>query len=229
MTPATDPIRISIFDMDRTITRTGTYSQWLRHWVKTEARWRIVLLPLTAITGLFYALRILDRSRLKEANQALLMGRITENERIREAARHFAETIVPDGCFADAVQRLAAEKAEGRRVMLATASYAFYVRAIAAKLGVDAVVATRVKRTKAGDIRAKISGNNCYGAAKLAMIEQHLAGEGIGREDAHIRFFSDHHSDLPTFAWADEAIAINGHAPMRRLAAARGWTRLNWR
>jgi len=44
----------------------------------------------------------------------------------------------------------------------------------------------------------------------------------------HVRFYSDHASDAPVFEWADEAVAVNPHDKLRRLAATRGWAIENW-
>jgi phosphoserine phosphatase len=44
----------------------------------------------------------------------------------------------------------------------------------------------------------------------------------------HVRFYSDHVSDAPTFAWADEPVAVNAHGPLRALARARGWRIEDW-
>ena len=61
------------------------------------------------------------------------------------------------------------------------------------------------------------------------MIEAWLAKERIAREDAHVRFYSDHVSDAPTLAWADEPFAVNPHAKLRALAVEKGWPILDWR
>nr|WP_255536326.1 HAD-IB family phosphatase [Pacificimonas pallii] len=215
--------------MDRTITRTGTYSAWLRHWTQARAKWRYMLLPLSALAGAGYILRLVSRSRLKEINHRLLMGGRTNADAAASEARAFARGLVPAGCFEEAIARVKAEQAEGRRVILATASYAFYAREIAALVGIAEVVGTRVVREQNGDIRAKIRGRNCYDAEKLAMVEQYLADDGIDRADIHVRMFSDHHSDAPIMDWADEAFAVNGDRKMARMARARGWRHLHWR
>jgi phosphoserine phosphatase len=61
------------------------------------------------------------------------------------------------------------------------------------------------------------------------MIEAWMAGEGIARDDAHVRFYSDHVSDAPTLAWVDEPFAVNPHAKLRELALVKGWPILGWR
>ena len=60
------------------------------------------------------------------------------------------------------------------------------------------------------------------------MIEAWMAQQGIARSDTHIRAYSDHVSDAPMLAFADEAFAANPHAPLADLARDRGWTRFDW-
>jgi phosphoserine phosphatase len=110
---------------------------------------------------------------------------------------------------------------------MATASHGYYAAAIARLLGFDDVVATQAKRDGQGRILSLIEGDNCYGPAKLHMIEAWMQGEGIARGDVHVRAYSDHVSDAPLLEWADEPFAVNAHGPLRgsrrraRLAAAR--------
>ena len=55
-----------------------------------------------------------------------------------------------------------------------------------------------------------------------------MAMEGIARDEAHIRFYSDHASDAPVLEWADEPFAVNPHRKLRRLSRRRGWPMLDW-
>jgi phosphoserine phosphatase len=89
------------------------------------------------------------------------------------------------------------------------------------------VIATGVVQ-EGGVLRARIAGENCYGAAKLRMIEAWLAAQGIARADAVVRFYSDHVSDAPSLQWADVGIATNPHRRLRTLAHARGWAVEDW-
>jgi phosphoserine phosphatase len=61
------------------------------------------------------------------------------------------------------------------------------------------------------------------------MVKAWLAAAGIAREDAHIRFYSDSRTDSPCMDWADEAFATSPHAPLRALAAERGWPVFEWK
>src|SRR3546814_5248680 len=57
------------------------------------------------------------------------------------------------------------------------------------------------------------------------MILAWMVAEGIERENAQIRFYSDHVSDAPVMEWADEPFAVNPHGKLRKLAGERGWHR----
>ncbi|MGI4879184.1 MAG: HAD family hydrolase, partial [Janthinobacterium lividum] len=195
---------LAIYDMDRTITRRGTYTPWLLFWAWRQAPWRLLLLPATLGMGFAYLAGAITRSRLKELNQALLMGASVDRAAVERVAAAFAERVVLRGVLPGAVARIAADRAEGRHVVLATASFAFYAEAIAARLAITSVIATRSIWHGDG-LLPRIDGENCYGAAKLTMVEAWL----LTIQPGHIRFYSDHVSDLPLFERADEAVATN--------------------
>lgn len=219
---------LAIYDMDRTVTRRPTYPAFLLFAARRLAPWRLVLAPLLALTGLGYALRLLDRARLKELNYRLLIGR-PRPERLEPVVEAFAERQLATNILAGARTRIAEDKAAGRRLVLATASYGLYAGAIGQRLGFDDVIATETLADPSGRIVARIDGRNCYGLAKRDMIEAWLEREGLAREAVHIRFYSDHVSDAPMHHWSDEAFATNPHARLMRLAEAEGWEVLDWR
>jgi HAD superfamily hydrolase (TIGR01490 family) len=219
--------RLAIYDMDKTITSRATWTPFLTAYAQLRPWGVFPLLATLGPAGLYLAKRI-DRARLKEMTQALVMGRRADLPTATAMAEAFGGRIAARDVRGDARARIAEDKAAGYRVVLATASYDFYVRPIARTLGIDDVIAT--PSTVEGDrLVARIAGENCYGDAKLRMIEAWMAGQGIARDDAHIRFYSDHVSDAPTLGWSDEPFAVNPHAALRALAAEKGWPILDWR
>lgn len=217
----------AVYDMDKTITYAPTWTAFLVRTAAVESPWRLALLPAAAVATLGYVVGLVGRARLKEIAQRLLLGpRLSEPVAARAADR-FAERIVESGIYAGALAQIAEDRAAGYRLVLATASYGFYAEAIAARLGFEAVIATGVVREH-GAIVPRIAGENCYGPAKLAMIEAWLAGQGIARADAVVRFYSDHVSDEPSFEWADVAIATNPHTQLRAMAWERKWRVEDW-
>ncbi len=216
----------AIYDMDRTITRTGTYTNWLLFWATRRAPWRLVLLPLCGINGLLFVLGLIDRKRVKELNQLVLMGRRVSRARLAPMVEAYAGRVMAHNSLPKALAQIAADKAEGRRVVLATASHRFYVEGIARQLGVTDIVATN--SIWDGDrLTWRLDGENCYGSAKRDMVEAWLKADGAPR--GHVRFYSDHATDEAMFELADEAVAVNAHPPLRALAAARRWPIRDWR
>jgi HAD superfamily phosphoserine phosphatase-like hydrolase len=221
-------VELAIYDMDRTITRAGTYTPWLLFWAWHRAPWRLLLLPIVAIAGLAYAGGLVTRKRLKEINQTLLMGYRTDPARLAPMVEAYAKRVMDGGVYPDALAQIACDKAAGRRVILATASYAFYVEALARRFGIAEVVATKSVRDGRGRVVAKIDADNCYAASKLAMVEAYLDEMGIDRGMVRVRFYSDHFSDKPVFDWSDEPIAVNASAALRAHARQHGWQMIDW-
>jgi HAD superfamily phosphoserine phosphatase-like hydrolase len=219
---------LAIYDMDRTITRRATYTPFLIHAALRLAPWRLILLPAAVATMLAYVLRLIDRARLKEVNYRLLIGKATDPARLEPVIESFADRQVAGNILPGARASIAADRAAGRRLVMATASYRLYAAAIGERLGFKDVIATETRRDGAGRVVAQIEGANCYGDAKLAMIQAWLEREGLEREAVHIRFYSDHVSDAPVHHWSDEPVAANAHDRLIRLARAEGWEMLDW-
>lgn len=219
---------LAIYDMDRTVTRTGTFTPFLVRAAMALNPWRLVLVPLVPLTMAAYGLRLIDRRRLKEWNQRLLIGGGVLRAKLVPTVEAFADFVVKTNIYPGALRQIAADRAAGRRLVLATASYRFYVEAIAKRLKFDDVIATGSVTGLDDIIHAKIDGENNYGPAKLRLIEAWMEKKGITRDAVRVRFYSDHVSDEPVMAWADTAIAVNPSNGLRRLAARRGWEVVDW-
>ena len=216
----------AIYDMDRTVTRRATYTPFLLHCALRRAPWRLLFLPLVLASMLAYFARLIDRGRLKEINHQLLLGAQRHPAELKPLVDSFAEATLAYNVRPGARDAIARDKAEGRRVVMATASYRFYAREIAQRLGFDECIGTNSILGLDERVHARIDGHNCYGPAKLAMIEEWLGKSGLER--GHVRFYSDHASDAPVFEWADEAVAVNPHDRLARLAKARDWRVEDW-
>ena len=217
---------LAIYDMDRTVTRRATYTPFLIHCALHRAPWRLLFAPLVALSMLLYLFRIIARGRLKEINHALLLSRSIHPDELMPLVNGFANHTVARNIRPGALKAIARDKAEGRRIVMATASYRLYAAAIAERLGFDDTIGTNSVIGLDENVRAKIDGENCYGAAKLRMIAGWVEREGFDR--GHVRFYSDHASDVPVFEWAEEPVAVNPHDRLLRLARQRGWRIEDW-
>jgi HAD superfamily hydrolase (TIGR01490 family) len=219
---------LAIYDMDKTVTRRPTYTAFLLHVATRRAPWRLLLLPLVALSLLAYGLRLIDRAKLKEINHRLLIGHGVPLSELKPLIESFADKQVATNVRPGARAAIARDKAQGRRLVLATASYRLYADAIARRLGFDDVIGTGSVIGLDERVHAKIDGENAYGEAKMRMIADWVEKSGLKDAHGHVRFYSDHLSDRPAFEWADEPVAVNPHGKLRRLARAKGWAVEDW-
>ena len=219
---------LAVYDMDRTVTQRPTYVPFLLHCAVRRAPWRLMLLPVVLLSVLAYALRLIDRAKLKEINHHLLLGHRVHLTALKPLVESFADKQVATNIRPGARKAIARDKAEGRRLVLATASYRLYADAIAKRLGFDDVIGTGSIIGLDERVHAKIGGENAYGEAKMRMIADWVEKSGLKGGHGHVRFYSDHVSDRPAFEWADEPVAVNPHGRLRRLAEQRGWAIEDW-
>jgi HAD superfamily hydrolase (TIGR01490 family) len=219
---------LAIYDMDRTVTRRPTYTPFLLHCAVRRAPWRLMFVPVVALSMVAYGLRLIDRAKLKEINHHLLLGRHIHPRQLKPLVDRFADRQAATNIRPGARTAIARDRAEGRRLVLATASYRLYADAVAERLGFDDVIGTGSVIGLDERVHAKIAGENCYGPAKLRMIAEWVDKSGLKGRRGHVRFYSDHVSDQPAFEWADEPVAVNPHRKLRRLAEQRRWAIEDW-
>lgn len=219
--------QLSIFDLDRTLTKRGTWSPFLLFAARQHAPWRLAFVPITIGLMAIYKMRLMSRKGLKEKMQALMLGQSISQMTLLGLAERFADRCMVDNFYAEGLAFVRSEQAYGRRVIIASAAPCFYLEVLARRMGVEHVGTKSVWRD--GMLYAEIDGENCYGASKRDQIVEFMDKRGIDRSIVHVRFFSDDMSDLPTFEWADEAIAVNPSPRLARHAARQGWCIFNWR
>jgi HAD superfamily hydrolase (TIGR01490 family) len=219
---------LAVYDMDRTVTRRATYTPFLLHCAARRAPWRLLFAPLVVLSMLAYVAKLIDRAVLKEINHRLLLGSKVHPRDLKLLVDSFADRQVATNIRPGAVAAIARDKGQGRRLVLATASYRLYASAIAERLGFDDVIGTGSIIGLDERVHAKIDGENCYAEAKMRMIADWVDKSGLLGKHGHVRFYSDHVSDRPAFEWADEPVAVNPHSKLRRLAEQRGWAIVDW-
>ena len=231
MPSATIPprLQVAVYDLDRTLTDAGSWLPFLAFWVRHEAPWRALLLPVVALGGAAFGLGWMGRDAIKVWSHRWLIGRRVNEARLTAAAARFAQRFAAAHVLPAAAAALERDAAGGRRLVVASASHSYYVREIAGLLGIADVVATEAVR-RGGKVHSDLSGDNCYGIAKRAALEAWLAREGLGQAVVH--FTSDHHSDLPCFELALESggtvLCANPDAALVAIAMERGWPVVQW-
>jgi HAD superfamily hydrolase (TIGR01490 family) len=219
--------RIAIYDLDRTITDWPTYSHFLVRSAWRIAPSRLFAAPLVPLLMLCYRLGLVSRDRLKVLMWALLLGR-ADPKLLADAVAAFTRYTLARNIRPGARRQIEADRSEGGLLVLATAAHELYARPIAQALGFDAVVATRASCAEDGRIGPALTGENCYGEAKLAALGEFLCERAIERQASEVIFYSDSSSDLALFRWCDRPVAVNPSRKLARIAAQRGWPVVDW-
>jgi hypothetical protein len=60
--------------MDRTVTRSATYTPFLLHCAVHRAPWRLIFVPVVILSMLAYVLRLIDRAKLNVDGGAIALG-----------------------------------------------------------------------------------------------------------------------------------------------------------
>jgi HAD superfamily hydrolase (TIGR01490 family) len=220
--------RIAFYDLDRTVTRLPTWSAFLVYGAMRLAPWRLALAPVILADAVSWRARLTSRDRLKQRMHRRLLGKLVSTERLASLGAAFAERTAMGNIRPGARRAIARDRGEGYRIVLATAAHRFYAQPIARRLDIGDVIATEAMTGPGGVVLSTIDGDNVYGGAKLAAIKAWLHEQGIARGAAHVRFYSDHASDVPSLEFADEPFAVNPHGRLRRIAVRRGWPILDW-
>ncbi|RMF10436.1 MAG: HAD-IB family hydrolase [Alphaproteobacteria bacterium] len=229
MAQSKEPRPIAVFDLDRTITRIGSFTPFCLYAAWRLSPLRLAFLPLAVLALASTGLKLTSRKMLKTVMLALLVGRARRAD-IDRVARDFVDGMMRNYLRPYASVVIADERARGAVLYLATASYDFYASEFATRLGFDGVVATRSIWTD-NRLVPGIDGENCYGAEKLRRVEERLLSDGViapGQPRPHVTFYSDDKSDLPCFDWADRSVAVNPKPKLARMATRLGLEVVAW-
>jgi HAD superfamily hydrolase (TIGR01490 family) len=221
-------MRLSFYDLDRTITRHSTFTPFLLHVAWSEAKVRLGALPLWIGAMLCHACGLFDRKALKQFGFAMFIGRRISTQRACALAAKFADCFFNQRLQPGALESLEKDRRAGRRLILVTAAPEVYAIEFARRLGMDDVIATRHCRDKDGAILNQIDGSNCHGNEKLFRARDWLRRRSLARAACHIRVYSDDLSDAPLLNFADEAVLVTARLKLADIARRHGWKSIDF-
>ncbi|WP_233195541.1 HAD family phosphatase [Corynebacterium sp. 13CS0277] len=138
---------------------------------------------------------------------------------VRQIAFDTLHTVVTPAIYAEARDLIASHQAAGHRVIIVSASAMELVAPIAAELGADEVIATRLEI-----VDGRYTGTVVEfmkGPAKQAAVRQ--AAARLGLEVAHCFAYSDSATDIPMLSSVGNPVAVNPDRPLRKHAVEHGW------
>ncbi len=211
-----------IFDLDGTITRRDTYTAFLLRSLRHRpARLASSLLLPFAVAAHLAGLR--DNAWLKTRFLAAILGGIGRSE-LQGLTERFVADLLCHGLRNRARAVIDAHRAAGDFVVLATASFDFYVTDIGRTLGFDAVLCTRSEWSEDRLVPILATGN-CHGIVKADRVRELLASlPSPGR----LTVYTDSHVDLPVLSLADDPVTVNPTRRLAALAAGRSYRIEDW-
>jgi phosphatidylglycerophosphatase C len=214
---------VVIFDLDKTITIIDTYIQYLVGvlFLRPGRIFIILHLPILAILNIFGLVTDQD---LKLRFLKSIAGGI-QRDRLQRWTKIFVRFQMLFNTRRKAIEKLDYHKSQGDILVLASASFDFYVRPIAHFLKFDYVISTKSCWTKDGKLIPEINGNNLKGEYKLNEIKR-ILGDKIHKTNSIV--YTDHISDLPLLEFANEAYVVNPNRQMKTTAAYKNFIILKW-
>jgi phosphatidylglycerophosphatase C len=172
---------VAAFDFDGTLTRGGSVWQFL-------ATVRGPLPVLSAAAGILPLLAkgaLFGGTHADKAKEALFVKTLAglDARAVAAQAAQFGVEHYRSRARADVRARLDWHRARGHRVVLVSASPVLYVGPVAAQLGADAAIATRLEVDESGLLTGRYEGGNCRGAVKAARLAAWI-GEETNSPDA---------------------------------------------
>ena len=119
-----------------------------------------------------------------------------------------------------AIELLAQHRDAGDKLVIITATNRFITAPIAARLGVDTLLATECGMQD-GRYIGQVAGVPCYQEGKVTRINQWLAETGLSLNGSY--FYSDSRNDLPLLQAASHPVAVDPDDTLRAIAVERGW------
>lgn len=215
----------AFFDLDKTIIATSSSMAFSKPFYDGGLVTRTHAIR-TAYAQFLYLIGGADErqtSRLRDSLSDLIRGWevATVKQIVAETLHEFINPVV----YEEALTLIRRHQANGRDVVIVSASAADIVEPIAELLGADAVVASQLEVTKGfytGDITFY-----AYGEAKAQAIKElaHKRGYDLARSYA----YSDSITDEPMLNAVGHGFVINPDRALRRAAAYHGWGALTFR
>lgn len=213
----------AIFDLDRTLTKRGTWSRFVSF--ANSGRPDLLLgMPLLVVQALAYKIGLATRTSVKERSIALFLSK-WPREFLEDTAEDFAEREVREGLRPKARSVIEMHRAKGDVPTIVSAAADLIVLPIARRLGIDQVICTRLRWKEDGRLDSRLDGPNCYGAEKLERLRKTWGAEHSYHP---VTAYSDHISDLGLLLWADRGVAVNPSKPLLQAAKRHGLEIENW-
>lgn len=216
--------RLALFDLDHTLLP-----------LDSDYEWALALVRLGAVDGERYQA---ENARFYAQYQAgtldmaeflrFSLAPLARYPRATLDAWHqgYMRDVIRPQIHAAARALVADHQRAGDLCLLVTATNRFVTAPIAREFGLpaDALIATDIEETAAGEFTGRPRGTPAFREGKITGTEAWLAARGLGWDSfASSTFYSDSINDVPLLERVTAPVATNPDDRLRALALERGW------
>jgi HAD superfamily hydrolase (TIGR01490 family) len=215
----------AFFDLDKTIIATSASTAFSRPFYDGGLLSRRAAVR-TAYAHLMFMVGRADEDqteRLRRQLSAMVAG--WEVSQVSAIVAETVRTSIEPTVYAEAIALITDHQAHGRDVVVVSASGAEVVEPIAALLGADDAIATRLE-VEEGRYTGRIA-FYAYGENKAAAVREMADRRGYDLAECYA--YSDSITDLPLLQAVGHAAVVNPDRTLRRIADERGWDALTFR
>ncbi len=212
------PSRVgAFFDMDKTLICENSGSLFMKH---RYQQGRISGLELVKGVGAYlqYKLGLLDL-RAWSKNMMLQFRGQLESDLEKEALEWFDE-MVAETLYPEALRLVRDHREAGHVVAIVSGATKFVVRPLAARLGIDHFLYTRLE-VEDGCFTGRVVEPICFGEGKIYWLQQLVEEQDI--DLARSWFYTDSITDRPLLDIVGHPVAANPDPLLYREAVRRSW------
>ncbi len=148
-----------------------------------------------------------------------ILGR-TEMAQLEEWHNDYMRDCIEPILLPLATELLAKHRAAGDKLVIITATNRFVTAPIAARLGVETLIATECEMEN-GRYTGRSTDVPCFREGKVTRLNRWLEETGYNLEDSY--FYSDSMNDLPLLEQVTHPVAVDPDPNLRAEAGKRGW------
>jgi len=207
----------AFFDMDKTILSENSATLYMRYrYQRGEMSKRDLLRGLSAYVQ--YKLGILDIRSWTLDMMVQFSGQ--SEQKLAEEAVAWVEDVVVETIYPDAERLVKEHLAKSHVVAIVSGATAFVVRPIAARLGIEHILYTRLE-VEDGVFTGRVIEPICFEEGKIYWLQQFIEEQGIDLAMSY--FYTDSITDLPLLDLVGHPVATNPDPLLYRAAVKRRW------
>ena len=208
------------FDLDKTVLATST-TLAMGDPMRRSGLISTTALARGVVAQLPYLLIGADEAQGERLmNQLARLSTGVERSRLQEVVAQAMSTAIEPAVYTEALDLIEAHRRAGHDVVIVSGSAEEMVEPIAALVGADRSVASRMEVDGQGRFTGRISRSLLHGA-KVEALEADARAHGIDLSASWA--YSDSVSDLPMLQAVGHPVAVNPDRDLRRRAQEEGW------